>query len=94
MGRVPFVRLLLAHVTGPDLRRIPDPDLVPQILDQFDKPLTVARGFHADQRRRRQLLIKRFGVPRGMHQLLLAGFPGLRVQPRTLVASWDGNHTL
>ena len=29
---IPFVRLLLAHVTGPDLRRISDPDLVPQIL--------------------------------------------------------------
>src|SRR5881392_1306110 len=27
VGRVPLVRLLLAHVAGPDLCRIPDPDL-------------------------------------------------------------------
>jgi hypothetical protein len=41
MGCIQFVRLLLAHVTGLDLRRIPDPDLMPQVLDQFDEPLTV-----------------------------------------------------
>ena len=51
--RVPLVRLLLAHVTGSDLRRIPDPDLMPQVFDQLDEPLAVARGLHADQRRRR-----------------------------------------
>src|SRR6266852_2049644 len=54
MRRVPPVRLLLAYVTGPDLRRISDPDLVPQVLDQFDEPLTVARGLHPDQYRRRR----------------------------------------
>src|SRR5437773_11448781 len=31
VGCVPLVGLLLAHVTGPDLRCIPDPDCVPQI---------------------------------------------------------------
>src|ERR1019366_5580443 len=85
VGRIPFVRLLLAHVTGPDLRRIPDPDFVPQVLDQFDEPLAVARGLHADPRRRRQLLIERLGVTRSVHQLLSPGFPSLRVQPRHLL---------
>src|SRR5216683_3772438 len=83
--RVPFVGLLLAHVTGPDLRRISDPDLVPHILDQFDEPLTVTRGLHADQHRCGQLLIKLFGVAAGMHQLLLARFPSLGVQPTHLL---------
>jgi hypothetical protein len=41
MGCIQFVRLLFAHLTGLDLRRIPDPDLMPQVLDQFDEPLTV-----------------------------------------------------
>src|SRR5208282_252738 len=85
VGRIPFVRLLFAHVTGPDLRRIPDPDLVPQILHHFNKPLAVARGLHADQHRTRQSRVKRLGVTRGMHQFLFPGFPSLRVQPRHLL---------
>src|ERR1019366_8672188 len=85
MGRVSFVRLLLAHVTGSDLRCIPDPDLVSQILHQFDEPLAVARGLHANQHRRRQLLIEQLGVPRSMHQLLFPGLSRLRVQPRNLL---------
>src|ERR1017187_2366123 len=85
MGRVSFVRLLLAHVTGSDLRCIPDPDLVSQILHQFDEPLAVARGLRANQHRRRQLLIEQLGVPRSMHQLLSPGLSRLRVQPRNLL---------
>src|ERR1700733_4409717 len=85
MCRVPLVRLLLAHVTGSDLRRISDPDLVSQVFHQLDEPLTVARGLHADQYRRHQLLIKHFGVTTGMHQFLLAGFPRLAVQPTHLL---------
>jgi hypothetical protein len=33
----------------------------PQILHHFDEPLTVARRFYADQRRRRQLLREQRG---------------------------------
>src|ERR1022692_140015 len=73
------------HVTGPDLCRIPDPDLMPQILDQLDEPLTVTRGLHADQCRRRQLLIKHLGVAAGMHQLPFPGFPCLAIEPRNLL---------
>src|SRR5438067_2230147 len=85
MPCVPFVGLLLAHVTGPDLRRVSDPDRVPQIFYQLDKPLAVAGGFHADQRRRRQLLIKALGFPVAMHQLALAGFPSLGFEPTHLL---------
>src|SRR5450755_5160948 len=85
MGRVPFVRLLLAHKTGPDLRRISDPDLVSQILHQFQEPLAVARCLDADQCRWRQLLIELLGVTRSVHQFLFPGFPSLRVQPRHLL---------
>src|SRR5678815_211359 len=85
VSRVPLVRLLLAHVTGSDLRRISDPDRVSQVLHQFQKPLTVARGLHAYQRWGPQLLIKHFGLSRGVHQLALAPLPGLRVHPRNLL---------
>src|SRR5438874_7243600 len=66
-GRRPVVGLLFAYITGPDLRRISDPDLVPQILDQLNEPLTVARSFHADQHRCSQLLIELLGLTPGMH---------------------------
>src|SRR5437899_12804537 len=59
--------LLFAYITGPDLRCISDPDLVPQILDQLNEPLTVARSFHADQHRCSQLLIELLGLTPGMH---------------------------
>ncbi len=75
MRRVPLVRLLLAHVTGPDLRRIPDPDHVPQILHHFHEPLTVPRRFHPNQHRRRQLLHKTASHPRSLHQLAFAHSP-------------------
>jgi hypothetical protein len=52
---------------------------------RFNKPLAVARGFHANQRRSSQLGVKRLGVPRGMHRFLFPGVPSLRVQPRHLL---------
>src|SRR6202451_1566421 len=85
MGSVPLVRLLLAHVSGPDLRRIPDPDLVSQVFHQLDEPLAVARGLHADQHRRRQLLVKLLGVAAGMDQLPLPTISGLCIQPTHLL---------
>ena len=85
VGCVPLVGLLLAHVTGPDLRCIPDPDCVPQILYQFHEPLAVARGLHADQRRPGQCLIELLRLTFGMHQLLLSGFSRFRVQPTHLL---------
>src|ERR1700758_2661516 len=85
MCRVALVRLLLAHVTGPDLCRISDPDLVPQIFPQFDEPLAVARGLHADKHRRRQCLIEKLRIARSMPQLPLPALSRLRVQPTHLL---------
>ena len=85
VGCIPLVRLLLAHVTGPDRGRISDPDLVPQILYQLDEPLAVARRFHADQRRHPQLRIELFCLIGGMQQLLFPRFSCLTIQPGNLL---------
>src|SRR2546426_133169 len=66
-------------------RRISDPDLMPHVLDQLHEPLTVARGLHTDQQRRRQLLIKPLGVAASMHQLLLPRLSRPCVQPTHLL---------
>jgi hypothetical protein len=81
MLRIPLVGFLLAHITGPDLRRISDPDRVPKILDQLDEPLAIARGLHADQHWRLELPIELLGLAAGMHQLPLAWVPTLSIQP-------------
>jgi hypothetical protein len=80
-----FAKNAKGWATRPDLRRIPDPDLVAQVLNQFDEPLTVARRFHADQHRRRQLLIEPLGIAAGMYQLLFTRFPSLAVDPCNLL---------
>jgi len=85
MLRVPSICLLPPHATGPDLRRIPHPQLVAQLGQQIHQPVTVARRFHPDQRRRRQLPIKPLGIPRGLHQLPFPRLSRLRVQPRNLL---------
>jgi hypothetical protein len=92
--RAPLVRLLLPHIAGPDLRRIPHPQLVADLRQQIHQPVTAARRLHADQRRPRQLSIETFCVVRGLRQLLVPRLSRLRVQPVSLVASWDGNHIL
>jgi len=48
VGRVPFVRLLLPHKTGPDPRRISDPQLVADFPQQIYQPVAVAGCFHPD----------------------------------------------
>jgi hypothetical protein len=58
---------------------------VAQVLNLFDEPLTVARRFHADQRRHWELLIKLLGVTAGMYQLLFTRFPSLAVDPCNLL---------
>src|ERR1700679_1466257 len=80
MARVPLVGLLLANVTGPNLCCIPDPQLVPKLLQQQLKPQCIACGFHANQRRPFKFTIELLRLPVGMHQLLLLHLPGLRVQ--------------
>src|SRR5437667_7883225 len=88
-----LVRLLLPHVAGTNLRRIAHPQLVTQLAQQIHQPVTVAGGFHADQRRRRYLPVEPFRVARGLHasarQFLLSPYP-----TNSLAASWDENHIL
>ena len=86
MRRIPLVRLLLAHIAGPDLRRISDPDLVSQILHQLDEPLAVARRLHANQHRRRQLLDKTsWRRPKHAPTSAPRNSPSLRIEPRNLL---------
>src|SRR5205807_2972152 len=56
-----------------------------QLRQQIHQPVTVAGGFHADQRRRRYLPVEPFRVARGLDQLLLSGLSRLRVQPTHLL---------
>src|SRR5258706_3056660 len=85
MSCVPLVRLLLPHIAGPDLRRVPHPQLVTQVRQQIHQPVTVPGRFHPDQRRRRYLPVKPLRIARGLHQLLLAGLARLRIQPTHLL---------
>ena len=80
-----FQPMPLRHVTGPDLRRISDPDHVPQIFHQFDKPLAVAGGFHAHQCRPRLLLVPLLRLSRAMHQLPLPSLSSFRIHPSHLL---------
>src|SRR5437870_13880344 len=85
MRRIALVRLLLPSVAGTHLRRIAHPQLVTQLAQQIRQPVTVAGGFHADQRRRRYLPVELFRLARGLDQLLLPALSRLRVQPTHLL---------
>src|SRR5207249_9968632 len=85
MRRIALVRLLLPHIAGSDLRRVAHPQLVAQFAQQIHQPVTVAGGFHADQRRRRHLPVEPFRVARGLYQLPLPGLSRLRIQPTHLL---------
>src|ERR1700760_2686951 len=80
MAGVSLVGLLLANITGSNLGRIPNPQGVSKLFHQQLKPAGIAGGFHANQRRNRQLTIESFRLAAGMHQLLLLHLPGLCVQ--------------
>src|SRR5438874_356460 len=67
MRRIALIRLLLSYVAGTNLGRIAHPQLVTQLAQQIHQPVTVAGGFHADQRRRGHLPVKPFRVARGLH---------------------------
>src|SRR6266704_2151864 len=85
MRRIALIRLLLPHVAGTNLGRIAHPQLVTQLRPQIHQPVTVAGGFHADQRRRGHSPIKPLRIARGLYQLLLPALSRLRVQPTHLL---------
>ena len=60
--RVPPVRLLLAPRHGPDLARIPQPQLMPALAQQPLEPQRVAARLHPHQNRPGQLAIELGGL--------------------------------
>src|SRR5271165_7009551 len=82
---IALVCLLLAHVAGPNLGRIPDPDCMAQLLQQVHEPLAVAAGFQPNPRRRRQLPVELFGFAVAIAQLVPVHFSGLAVDNRNLL---------
>ena len=84
MRCVSLVRLLPPHIAGSNLCRVAYPQLVAEFGQQVHQPMTVSSCFHANQRWRRHLL-EPFRIAAGSHQLLLASFSGLRVQPTHLL---------
>jgi hypothetical protein len=78
-------RLLLPHIAGPNLRRISDPYLVAQTLDQVQEPLAVTACLDPDQRRRRQLPIEALGLARPVYQPPLGYLARLRIKNRNLL---------
>src|SRR5260370_3797298 len=69
----------------PDRGRVSDEHLMAHLRDQVHKPVTVARRFHTDQRRCRQLTVETLGFSVGMHQLPFSCFSGLGIDPRDLL---------
>ena len=64
VARIATVGLLPPHIAGPDLRRIPNPHLMAQPLQQVEEPLAVAARLHTHQRWNLQSTIKplRFSI--------------------------------
>src|SRR5208337_3227491 len=83
--RVATIGLLLAHITGPNLGRIADPDLMTQLLHQLHEPLTVATTLHSHQARYRQAAVKLFRLAVTVNQFAFPDFAGGRVENRHLL---------
>jgi hypothetical protein len=60
--RISGVRLLPPHGASPNLGRIAQPQLVPEFGHHAPEPLRVTAGLDADQRRLRQVGVKRSGL--------------------------------
>ena len=83
--RIALVGLLLAHIAGPNLRRIADPHLVPQLLQQLHKPLTVAAALQANQRRNRQRTVKPFRLAVAVDQFAFHHLARREIKNRNLL---------
>src|SRR5215475_2677095 len=85
MSGIALVRLLLAHIAGPDLCRIAHPHLVPQLHHQVEKPLAVPSRFHSDQCRCRQRSIEHSCLTATVLEFALSCLPCLRIDPSYLL---------
>ena len=83
--RVAPIRLLLAHIAGPNLARIAHPYLMTQLLQQLQEPLTVATTLHTHQARYRQAAVKLLGLTVTVDQFAFHDFAGGRIENRHLL---------
>src|SRR5262245_47001694 len=82
---IALVRLLLAHIAGPNLRRIAYPHLVSQLRQQIEKPLAVPSRFHSNQRWDRQVCVESSRLSATVLELALGSISRFRVHPRYLL---------
>jgi len=85
MSSVALVGLLFAHIAGPDLGRIADPQFVAQPLHQLLEPQRITDRLHAHQRRGVQFPVEPLGISCGMNQPALLYFPGRTIKNRYLL---------
>jgi len=85
--RVARIRLLFAHHRRPDLRRIPDPHLVPQFGQHALEPAGVPGGLDAHSHGARQSCIKRSCFSALVLQTTLHQLACLRIQHRNLLVA-------
>src|SRR5260370_5514804 len=84
--RTPPVGLLLSLATGADLRRVPDPQLMPQLREQPLEPLRLPTGLYPYTHRPLQRGIKRSHLLYlFVTQRFLAQFSCLLIQHRNLL---------
>src|SRR5260370_385832 len=84
--RIPPVGLLLSLATGADLRRVPDPQLMPQLREQPLEPLRLPTGLYPYTHRPLQRGIKRSHLLYlFVTQRFLAQFSCLLIQHRNLL---------
>jgi hypothetical protein len=85
--RIARVRLLFAHHRRPDLRRIPDPQLVPQFGQHALEPPRVPGGLDAHSHGARQSCVKRSCFSALVLQATLHQLACLRIQHRNLLVA-------
>jgi hypothetical protein len=79
------IRFLLPYIAGPDLCRVPNPYLVPQLLQQLHEPLIVSYSLDANDRWRRQFSIEVFGFSARVRQLVFFGRSSLGIEHSDLL---------
>jgi hypothetical protein len=84
--RIPPVVLLLARFLSPNLRRIPQPQPVPVLLQPPLEPQHVATALHPHHRARRQAAVKLLQLPARVRDPAIREYlPALRLHPKYLL---------
>ncbi len=85
VGCVATVRLLFAHLRGPDLGRVADPNFMTHRRQHVHKPMAVARRLQPHPHRPAQSAIELLGFSGCVHQLSFPCFSSFRIQPTNLL---------